>query len=56
MKAAFNYGADIVECAIRLTKDKKLAVSHDYTFELRTDGKGNVSDHTMYEPKKLDVG
>jgi glycerophosphoryl diester phosphodiesterase len=56
MKAAFNYGADIVEFDIRLTKDKKLAVFHDYTVEFRTDGKGNISDHTMYELKKLDIG
>ena len=56
MEAAFKYGADIVEFDIRLTKDKKLAVFHDYTLEFRTDGKGHVSDHTMEVLKKLDVG
>lgn len=56
MQAAFNYGADIVEFDIRLTKDKKLAVFHDYTLEYRTDGTGYVSDHTMEELRKLDVG
>jgi glycerophosphoryl diester phosphodiesterase len=56
MQAAFDYGADIVEFDIRLTKDKQLAVFHDDTLEYRTDGKGYVSDHTMDELRQLDVG
>ncbi len=56
IQAAFDYGADIVEFDIRLTKDKKLAVFHDYTLEYRTDGRGYVSDHTMDELRQLDVG
>lgn len=56
MKAAFNFGADIVEFDIRLTKDKKLAVFHDYTLEYRTNGYGNVSDNIMDDLKKLDLG
>jgi glycerophosphoryl diester phosphodiesterase len=56
IRAAFNCGADIVEFDIRLTKDKQLAVFHDYTLEYRTDGKGSVSDYTMDELRLLDVG
>jgi glycerophosphoryl diester phosphodiesterase len=56
MKAAFDFGADIVEFDIRLTKDMKLAVFHDDTLEYRTNGIGHVSDYTMDELKKLDVG
>jgi glycerophosphoryl diester phosphodiesterase len=56
MRAAFDCGADIVEFDIRLTADKQLAVFHDDTLEYRTDGKGNVSDHTMDELRQLDVG
>jgi len=56
MQAAFDYGADIVEFDIHLTSDKQLAVFHDYTLEYRTDGKGNVADHTMDELRTLDVG
>ena len=56
MKAAFEYGADIVELDIQLTKDKKLAVFHDFELGYRTDGKGNISDYTMEELKKLDIG
>lgn len=56
MEAAFSYGADIVEFDIRMTKDKELAVFHDYLVEFRTDGTGNVSDYTLSDLKRLDVG
>lgn len=56
MKAAFAYHANIVELDVRLTKDKRLAVFHDYLLEYRTEGKGNVSDHTLQYLKTLDVG
>ncbi len=56
MQAAFDYGADIVEFDVRLTKDEKLAVFHDFTVEYRTDGTGDVSDHTLEELQTLDVG
>jgi glycerophosphoryl diester phosphodiesterase len=56
MQKAFDCGADIVEFDVRMTKDAKLAVFHDYTLEFRTNGTGNVADHTMAELKKLDIG
>ena len=56
MQAAFDLGADVVELDVQLTKDNKLAVFHDFTLEYRTEGTGNVSDYTMAELKKLDVG
>ena len=56
MKAAFDNEADIVEFDIRMTKDKKLAVFHDYLLEYRTEGTGKISDFTFEELKKLDVG
>jgi glycerophosphoryl diester phosphodiesterase len=56
MQAAFDLGADVVELDVKLTKDNKLAVFHDFTLEYRTDGTGNVSDYTMAELKMLDVG
>ena len=56
MGAAFDYGADIVELDIKRTKDKKLAVFHDYLLEYRTNGVGLVEDYTMTELKKLDIG
>lgn len=56
MKAAFDYGADVVEFDIRLTADNQLAVFHDDRLEYRTDGTGYVGDHTMDELRRLDVG
>lgn len=56
MKAAFDYGADIVEFDIRLTKDKELVVFHDYLVDFRTEKKGRVSDYTLAELQKMDVG
>lgn len=56
MQSAFDYGADLVELDIKLTKDNKLAVFHDYILEYRTDGEGEVSNYTMEELKKLDIG
>ncbi|ATP40605.1 glycerophosphodiester phosphodiesterase [Solibacillus sp. R5-41] len=56
IKAAFDHGADVVELDIKLTKDRQLAVFHDFTLEYRTNGKGEVKDFTMDELKKLDIG
>ena len=56
IRAAFEYGADIVEFDIRLTADNRLAVFHDDLLENQTDGTGHVSNHTMDELKRLDVG
>lgn len=56
IQAAFAYGADIVECDVRLTADQQLAVFHDYRLDYRTNGHGLVSDHTMAELRQLDVG
>lgn len=56
MRAAFAFGADVVEFDIRLTKDRRLAVFHDDRLDHRTDGTGPVSAHTMEELRQLDVG
>lgn len=54
--AAIEFGADIVEFDVRMTKDGQLAVFHDYLLDYRTDGKGHVSTYTMDELRKLDIG
>ena len=56
MEAAFEYGADVVELDVQRTKDRQLAVFHDYDLSLRTDGKSIINDHTMEELRKLDIG
>ncbi|MFA6698446.1 MAG: glycerophosphodiester phosphodiesterase family protein [Eubacteriales bacterium] len=56
MQAAFDLSADVVELDVRLTKDKKLAVFHDFALEYRTNASGLVGDYTMAELKDLDIG
>lgn len=56
MEAAFSHNADMIEFDIRLTKDEKLAVFHDYLLEYRTEGIGLVSETNMEDLEKLDVG
>ena len=56
MRAAFEYGADIVELDIHPTKDGQFAVFHDWTLDCRTDGSGVTREKTMEELKKLDIG
>lgn len=54
--AAKAYGADIIEFDVRLTNDARLAVFHDYLLEYRTNGTGHISNFTMDELRRLDIG
>lgn len=54
--AAMSLGADEIEFDVRLTKDNQLIVSHDPNLERVSDGMGDVSDWTLSELKKLNVG
>lgn len=56
MKAAFQLGANIVEFDIQPTRDGQFVVFHEGTLDCRTNGKGPVSNYTLAELKKLDVG
>lgn len=56
MKAAFQLGAGIVEFDIQSTRDGQFAVFHDSTLDCRTNGKGAVSDYTLAQLQKLDIG
>lgn len=56
MEAAFQAGANTVELDVKRTKDNQLAVFHDFELSCRTDGKGEPSEYTMEELKRLDVG
>lgn len=49
-------GADEIEFDVRLTRDLKLIVSHDETLERISDGKGTLSDFTLGELRKLNIG
>ncbi|MBQ4526466.1 MAG: hypothetical protein II998_00175 [Clostridia bacterium] len=54
--AALALGADEIEFDVRLTSDKKLIVSHDGTLERISDAKGELSDFTLDQLKKINIG
>ncbi len=49
-------GVDGFEIDIRLTKDEEIIVFHDEFLDRTTDGAGRVSDLTLSELRKLDLG
>jgi glycerophosphoryl diester phosphodiesterase len=57
---AFRIGcespAEVLECDIHLTKDKKLVVIHDGTLDRTTNGSGWVKDYTLEEIRRFDAG
>lgn len=55
-KKAIEAGCNGLELDVRLTKDNKAVVIHDKNLERTTNGKGFVSEFTLREIKKLDVG
>ncbi len=55
-EAAVGAGAQMVELDVWLTKDKKMVIMHDATVDRTTNGKGEISDFTLAEIKKLDAG
>ena len=53
---AIEVGADGVEMDVQQTRDKELAIHHDYIIDLHTDISGKIYDMTMGELKELDFG
>ncbi|MDY7015993.1 MAG: glycerophosphodiester phosphodiesterase family protein [Cyanobacteriota bacterium] len=56
MKAAFAYGADIVEFDVHPTLDGQFAVFHDWTIDCRTNGTGVTREQTLKDLQALDIG
>lgn len=56
MRAAFDFGADMVELDVQVSKDGQLAVFHDHRLDYRSDGHGSIADFTMEELKHFDIG
>lgn len=54
--AALALGADEIEFDVRITKDNQLIVSHDEYLERISDGKGTISQYTLDELKKMNIG
>jgi len=56
MRAAFDYGADVVELDIHLTTDDVFAVFHDWQLECQTDGEGVTHKQSFEYLQSLDIG
>lgn len=54
--AAVALGAHELELDVRLTKDKELVVSHDENLDRISDGTGLVSEHTLAELRRCNIG
>src|SRR3989338_2498253 len=55
-RKAIELGADVIECDVRLSKDKKAIIIHDKKVRQTTNRKRRVVDLTLEELKTLDVG
>lgn len=54
-KAAVKMKADGIECDVRMTADKRLAIIHDATIDRTTSGKGKVKDYTLNQLKQYNI-
>lgn len=55
-RPALAGGADGIELDVRLTRDRKLVVFHDWSLKRTSDGYGPVNHYTLQELQSLDVG
>lgn len=53
---ALNYGADVLEIDVRLSRDKRVMVIHDSRIDRTCNGQGEVSSFNENELKKFDAG
>jgi glycerophosphoryl diester phosphodiesterase len=54
--AAADFGADMCEFDVRMTRDGEVVVIHDATVNRTTDGRGRVADMNAAAIKRLDAG
>ena len=55
-RKAIELGCDMTELDVHVCASGDVVVIHDETLDRTTNGKGNVSDHTLTELKQLDAG
>ncbi len=53
---AIEMGMDYIEMDVQTTKDGHLVMSHDWTVERMTDGRGKIGEMTLEQIKDLDAG
>ena len=54
--AGWRLGADLLECDVRLSRDKVVVILHDATLDRTTNGRGPVARWTWKKLKGLDAG
>ena len=52
---AHEWGADMLEMDVRLTRDRHVVVFHDATLDRTTNGSGPVAEHTLEQIRALDA-
>ena len=55
-RLAYELGADVVECDIRLSADNVPIIMHDHSLDRTTNTTGPVAARTLQELKQLDAG
>jgi glycerophosphoryl diester phosphodiesterase len=55
-RKAIEFGIEMIECDVNITRDRKLVMMHDATLDRTTSGTGRVSAATWDEIQKLDAG
>ncbi len=55
-RAAHDVGADGFETDVQLTKDGIPVISHDYSIDANSDGKGLIAEMTLDELRRYDFG
>jgi len=56
LQMADGLGAYAIEVDVAPTADGRIALFHDHALDCRTNGKGEVRDHTLAQLKALDAG
>ncbi len=55
-RKSIEHGARLLELDIRMSKDEHLVLMHWSTIDETTNGSGSISDYTLLELQKLDLG
>ncbi len=55
-KEAIRLGAHMIELDVQMSRDSVLVIMHDASVDRTTNGRGDISDLTIFEIKTLDAG
>lgn len=55
LQLAYEYGAEIVECDIQVTKDGQLVISHDSEVDRVSEATGSIANMTLAELQQISI-